>query len=38
MYRVTDVAYKFIEVGMRSVARTTIFTMQARTAWDSCRG
>lgn len=26
--RVHDVAYKFIEVGMRSVARTTIFTIQ----------
>lgn len=27
--RVTDVSHKFIEVGMRSVARTTIFTIQA---------
>lgn len=26
--KVEDVPYKFIEVGMRSVARTTIFTMQ----------
>lgn len=30
MSKVQDVPYKFIEVGMRSVARTTIFTMQAR--------
>eukprot|EP00208_Stichococcus_sp_RCC1054_P003340 CAMPEP_0206140558 /NCGR_PEP_ID=MMETSP1473-20131121/9760_1 /ASSEMBLY_ACC=CAM_ASM_001109 /TAXON_ID=1461547 /ORGANISM="Stichococcus sp, Strain RCC1054" /LENGTH=558 /DNA_ID=CAMNT_0053534735 /DNA_START=359 /DNA_END=2035 /DNA_ORIENTATION=- len=28
MSKVQDVPYKFIEVGMRSVARTTIFTMQ----------
>lgn len=28
VYRINDVSFKFIEVGMRSVARTTIFTIQ----------
>ena len=29
---VSDIAYKLIEVGMRSVAKTTIFTIQVRAA------